>query len=136
MIAGADERRLHSSDWGDIGMVIRRSEDNGKTWGDRVTITNLRDNPKASDPSIGSPVNIDMVLVQDPETKRIFSIYDMFPEGKGIFGMSSQKKKPTKKSMEKPIKSSIVREKRKLIPFEKMVLSIHQMVRRQTIALL
>lgn len=97
LIAGADERRLHSSDWGDIGMVIRRSEDNGKTWGDRVTITNLRDNPKASEPSIGSPVNIDMVLVQDPETKRIFSIYDMFPEGKGIFGMSSQKEEAYKK---------------------------------------
>ncbi|CNU47064.1 sialidase A precursor (neuraminidase A) [Streptococcus pneumoniae] len=97
LIAGADERRLHSSDWGDIGMVIRRSEDNGKTWGDRVTITNLRDNPKASDPSIGSPVNIDMVLVQDPGTKRIFSIYDMFPEGKGIFGMSSQKEEAYKK---------------------------------------
>lgn len=96
LIAGADERRLHSSDWGDIGMVIRRSEDNGKTWGDRVTITNLRDNPKASDPSIGSPVNIDMVLVQDPETKQIFSIYDMFPEGKGIFGMSSQKEEAYK----------------------------------------
>lgn len=96
LIAGADERRLHSSDWGDISMVIRRSEDNGKTWGDRVTITNLRDNPKASDPSIGSPVNIDMVLVQDPETKRIFSIYDMFPEGKGIFGMSSQKEEAYK----------------------------------------
>lgn len=79
LIAGADERRLHSSDWGD-----------------RVTITNLRDNPKASDPSIGSPVNIDMVLVQDPETKRIFSIYDMFPEGKGIFGMSSQKEEAYK----------------------------------------
>ena len=93
LIAGADERRLHSSDWGDIGMVIRRSEDNGKTWGDRVTITNLRDNPKASDPSIGSPVNIDMTLTQDPETKRIFAIYDMFPEGKGIFGMSSQKRR-------------------------------------------
>lgn len=96
LIAGADERRLHSSDWGDIGMVIRRSEDNGKTWDDRVTITNLRDNPKASDPSIGSPVNIDMVLVQAPETKRIFSIYDMFPEGKGIFGMSSQKEEAYK----------------------------------------
>ena len=96
LIAGADERRLHSSDWGDIGMVIRRSEDNGKTWGDRVTITNLRDNPKASDPSIGSPVNIDMVLTQDPETKRIFAVYDMFPEGKGIFGMSSQKEEAYK----------------------------------------
>ena len=96
LIAGADERRLHSSDWGDIGMVIRRSEDHGNTWGDRVTITNLRDNPKASDPSIGSPVNIDMTLTQDPETKRIFAIYDMFPEGKGIFGMSSQKEEAYK----------------------------------------
>lgn len=96
LIAGADERRLHSSDWGDIGMVIRRSEDNGKTWGDRVTITNLRDNPRASDPSIGSPVNIDMTLTQDPETKRIFAVYDMFPEGKGIFGMSSQKEEAYK----------------------------------------
>ena len=96
LIAGADERRLHSSDWGDIGMVIRRSEDNGKTWSDRVTITNLRDNPRASDPSIGSPVNIDMTLTQDPETKRIFAIYDMFPEGKGIFGMSTQKEEAYK----------------------------------------
>ena len=96
LIAGADERRLHSSDWGDIGMVVRRSEDKGKTWSNRVTITNLRDNPKASDPSIGSPVNIDMVLVQDPETKRIFSIYDMFPEGKGIFGMADQREEAYK----------------------------------------
>ena len=96
LIAGADERRLHSSDWGDIGMVVRRSEDKGKTWSDRVTITNLRDNPKASDSSIGSPVNIDMVLVQDPETKRIFSIYDMFPEGKGIFGMADQREEAYK----------------------------------------
>ena len=91
LIAGADERRLHHYDWGDIGMVVRRSEDNGQTWGDRITVTNLRDNPKADDPTIGSPVNIDMVLVQDPETKRIFSVYDMFPEGKGIFGMSSER---------------------------------------------
>ena len=96
LIAGADERRLHSSDWGDIGMVVRRSEDKGKTWSDRVTITNLRDNPKASDPSIGSPVNIDMALVQDPATKRIFSIYDMFPEGKGIFGMAAQREEAYK----------------------------------------
>ena len=96
LIAGADERRLHQYDWGDIGMVVRRSEDKGKTWSDRVTITNLRDNPKASDPSIGSPVNIDMVLVQDPVTKRIFSIYDMFPEGKGIFGMAAQREEAYK----------------------------------------
>jgi len=91
LTAGADERRLHHYDWGDIGMVVKRSEDKGQTWGNRITLTNLRDNPKAKDPNIGSPVNIDMVLVQDTETKRIFSVYDMFPEGKGIFGMSSER---------------------------------------------
>lgn len=97
MIAGADERRLHSSDWGDIGMVIRRSEDNGKTWGDKVVISNLRDNPEAKDPAAPSPLNIDMVLVQDPTTKRIFSIYDMFPEGRAVFGMPKTPEKAYEK---------------------------------------
>lgn len=97
LIAGADERRLHSSDWGDIGMVIRRSEDNGKTWGDKVVISNLRDNPEAKDPAAPSPLNIDMVLVQDPTTKRIFSIYDMFPEGRAVFGMSKTPEKAYEK---------------------------------------
>ena len=93
LIAGADERRLHFSDWGDIGMVIRRSQDNGQTWGDRITISNLRDNPEARDKTAPSPLNIDMVLVQDPETKRIFSVYDMFPEGKAVFGMPAKPEK-------------------------------------------
>ncbi|VMN51540.1 sialidase A (neuraminidase A) [Streptococcus pneumoniae] len=97
LIAGADERRLHSSDWGDIGMVIRRSEDNGKTWGDKVVISNLRDNPEAKDPAAPSPLNIDMVLVQDPTTKRIFSIYDMFPEGRAVFGMPKTSEKAYEK---------------------------------------
>ena len=91
LIAAADERRLHASDWGDIGMVVRRSEDGGKTWGDRIHIANLRDNPNPERADQASPVTIDQVLVQDPKTKRIFSIYDMFPEGRGIFGMSEQK---------------------------------------------
>ena len=93
LIAGADERRLHFSDWGDIGMVIRRSQDNGQTWGDRITISNLRDNPDAKDKNAPSPLNIDMVLVQDPETKRIFSVYDMFPEGKAVFAMPDKPEK-------------------------------------------
>ena len=87
LIAGADERRLHHSDWGDIGMVVRRSDDNGKTWGDRITISNPRDNEHARNPEWPSPVNIDMALVQDPETKRIFAIYDMFLEGKAVFSL-------------------------------------------------
>ena len=93
LIAGADERRLHFSDWGDIGMVVRRSQDGGVTWGDRITISNLRDNPEARDKTAPSPLNIDMVLVQDPETKRIFSVYDMFPEGKAVFGMPAKPEK-------------------------------------------
>lgn len=93
LLAGADQRRLHHSDWGDIAMVVRRSEDGGTTWQPTLTLTNLRDNPEAKDPQAPSPLNIDMVLVQDPTTKRIFSIYDMFPEGRAVFGMP---KKPQK----------------------------------------
>ena len=87
LLAAGDERRLHHLDYGDIGMVVRRSQDNGQTWGDKITISNLRDNPEAKDAAAPSPLNIDMVLVQDPTTKRIFSVYDMFPEGRAVFGM-------------------------------------------------
>ena len=93
LIAGADERRLHHLDWGDIGMVVRRSEDKGKTWGNKIVISNPRDNGEAKDSGALSPVNIDMVLVQDPETKRIFSVYDMFPEGKAVFAMPDKPEK-------------------------------------------
>ena len=97
LIAGADERRLHHLDWGDIGMVVRRSEDKGKTWGNKIVISNPRDNSEAKDSGAPSPVNIDMVLVQDPETKRIFSIYDMFPEGKAVFAMPDKLEKAYEK---------------------------------------
>ena len=97
LIAGADERRLHHLDWGDIGMVVRRSEDKGKTWGNKIVISNPRDNSEAKDLGASSPVNIDMVLVQDPETKRIFSIYDMFPEGKAVFAMPDKLEKAYEK---------------------------------------
>ena len=97
LIGGADERRLQFSDWGDIGMVVRRSQDGGVTWGDRITISNLRDNPEARDKTAPSPLNIDMVLVQDPETKRIFSVYDMFPEGKAVFAMPDKPEKAYEK---------------------------------------
>ncbi len=90
LIAGTDERRLHHSDWGDIGMVVRRSSDNGKTWGDRIVISNPRDNEHAKNADWPSPVNIDMALVQDPETKRIFAIYDMFLESKAVFSLPGQ----------------------------------------------
>ena len=93
LLAAGDERRLHHLDYGDIGMVVRRSQDNGQTWRDKITISNLRDNPEAKDAAAPSPLNIDMVLVQDPTTKRIFSVYDMFPEGRAVFGMPDHPEK-------------------------------------------
>ncbi|KXU16060.1 Sialidase [Streptococcus oralis] len=101
LLAGADQRRLHHSDWGDIAMVVRRSENKGHTWGDKIVLTNLRDNPDALDPEAPSPLNIDMVLVQDPTTKRIFSIYDMFPEGRAVFGMPEHPEKVYEQAGEK-----------------------------------
>lgn len=99
LLAGADERIEQACDWGNIGMVIRRSEDDGVTWGKRENIVNLRNNPRVplvtSGDYSGSPINMDMALVQDTssKTKRIFSIYDMFPEGRGVISIANTPEK-------------------------------------------
>ncbi|HEO0713777.1 sialidase family protein [Streptococcus agalactiae] len=99
LLAGADERIEQACDWGNIGMVIRCSEDDGVTWGKRETIVNLRNNPRVplvtSGDYSGSPINMDMALVQDTssKTKRIFSIYDMFPEGRGVISIANTPEK-------------------------------------------
>lgn len=99
LLAEADERIEQACDWGNIGMVIRRSEDDGVTWGKRETIVNLRNNPRVplvtSGDYSGSPINMDMALVQDTssKTKRIFSIYDMFPEGRGVISIANTPEK-------------------------------------------
>ncbi|HGD1416069.1 TPA: exo-alpha-sialidase [Streptococcus agalactiae] len=99
LLAGAEERIEQACDWGNIGMVIRRSEDDGVTWGKRETIVNLRNNPRVplvtSGDYSGSPINMDMALVQDTssKTKRIFSIYDMFPEGRGVISIANTPEK-------------------------------------------
>lgn len=99
LLAGADERIEQACDWGNIGMVIRRSEDDGVTWGKRETIVNLRNNPRVplvtSGDYSGSPINMDMALVQDTssKTKRIFSIYDMFPKGRGVISIANTPEK-------------------------------------------
>lgn len=99
LLAGADGRIEQACDWGNIGMVIRRSEDDGVTWGKRETIVNLRNNPRVplvtSGDYSGSPINMDMALVQDTssKTKRIFSIYDMFPEGRGVISIANTPEK-------------------------------------------
>ncbi len=78
---------VHSSDWGDIGMVIRCSEDNGKTWGDKVVISPIFEiilKLKTAAPSL---LNIDMVLVQDPRQQRESSQFMICSEGRAVFGM-------------------------------------------------
>lgn len=90
LIAGADERHLHNMDWGNIDMVVRRSEDNGETWGEKIVVADLQTNPDAEDKESDSALLIDMALLQDPKTGRIFSVYDMYPEQRGLFGMMKE----------------------------------------------
>ncbi|QWQ38806.1 exo-alpha-sialidase [Gemella sp. zg-570] len=93
LIAGIDERRLHKLDYGDIAMVVRRSEDKGKTWSKPIIVSDLRNNENAYDRNQGAPLNIDMSLVQDPKTKRIYSLFDMYPEGRAVFGLPNIEEK-------------------------------------------
>ncbi|HEM3577636.1 TPA: exo-alpha-sialidase [Streptococcus suis] len=86
LIAATDQRHDHHYDWGNIAQVVKRSTDQGVTWGPTIKLVDLRANPNAADYKYGSPLTIDTALVQDPSTKRIFAIYDMYPEGKALFG--------------------------------------------------
>ncbi|NRG69238.1 LPXTG cell wall anchor domain-containing protein [Streptococcus suis] len=86
LIAATDQRHDHYSDWGNIAQVVKRSTDQGATWGSTIKIVDLRENPRARDKNQGTPLTIDTALVQDPTTKRIFAIYDMYPEGRALFG--------------------------------------------------
>lgn len=95
LIAGADQRFDHQWDWGNIDMVVRRSTDNGKNWGPIIKVLDLQENKKAEDPNFGAAFNIDMNLVQDTESNRIFALYDMYAEGRGLFGMLERPEEKT-----------------------------------------
>ncbi len=69
LIAAIDERVPGCGDlkWSkDINIVIRRSSDNGKTWGEIETVVNLPYGQSASDPS----------MIVDAETNEIFMFYN------------------------------------------------------------
>lgn len=76
LIAGIDKRINHGGDSpANIDMMVRRSFDKGKTWeNDGVLINNYP----------GNASNIDQALLQDKDTKRIFSLVLGFPEGGGF----------------------------------------------------
>ncbi|MBJ8325368.1 sialidase domain-containing protein [Streptococcus pacificus] len=91
LISAADARETHHSDWGNIGITIRRSTDQGVTWSNRIDAINIRNNPNPANRSQQSPVTIDSVLVQDPSNERIILIYDMFLEGQAIHSLPANK---------------------------------------------
>lgn len=76
LIAGIDKRINHSGDSpANIDMMVRRSLDAGKSWETNGVLIN--DYP-------GNASNIDQELLQDRQTKRIFSLVIGFPEGGGF----------------------------------------------------
>lgn len=90
LLAAADQRMEHHFDWGDIRTVIRRSQDKGITWNPITTVVDLADNPNPATDEEKAAFTIDTALIQEPSSQRIFALYDMYPEGRGIFGMAEQ----------------------------------------------
>lgn len=117
LLVGADERIEQACDWGNIGMVIRRSEDDGVTWGKRETIVNLRNNPRVplvtSGDYSGSPINMDMALVQDTssKTKRIFQYMICFQKEEALLVLLTHLKKNIPKSEDSLILIYIIMER-------------------------
>ena len=81
VIAAADERNDHWSDWGNIDTVIRRSEDNGLTWSEPQNIIDLKSQPY--DTGTQSAFLIDPVMIAT-ESGRVWMLVDMFPESTGF----------------------------------------------------
>ncbi|QGM80352.1 exo-alpha-sialidase [Otariodibacter oris] len=86
VIAAIDKRHQHPNDWGNIDTVIRRSLDGGKTWEDDQVLIDLISQPYGNQ---NSAFLIDPQIVQDKNTGRIFMIVDMFPEMRGLFGLTT-----------------------------------------------
>lgn len=81
VIAAIDKRHYDGSDWYNIDTVIRRSEDNGKTWGDSQVLINL---PEVSPGAKEAAFNIDASMLEDKTTGEVFLLVDMFPESLGL----------------------------------------------------
>ncbi|WP_171681722.1 sialidase domain-containing protein [Paenibacillus planticolens] len=78
LIAGIDRRNASAADSpNNIDAVVRRSFDQGTTWETNGIVVN--DYPNQAS-------NIDMSLMQDQSTGRIFSLVDGFPHGGGLGG--------------------------------------------------
>lgn len=88
LLAAIDKRNQHQSDWGNIDIAMRRSFDHGKSWTDDKVIIDLKSNPNVSGEH-HSAFLIDVSMVQDRISNRIFLLVDMFCESKGFFSVGS-----------------------------------------------
>lgn len=78
LIAGIDRRVPNGGDSpNNIDAVIRRSFDQGSTWESSGIVIN--DYPDSAS-------NIDLELLQDQSTGRVFALVDAFPHGGGLMG--------------------------------------------------
>lgn len=82
VIAAIDKRQTTDSDYGNIDTIIRKSTDNGLTWGEAQTLVNLPDGAS------GSAFTIDPSMVKDETTGEIFLLVDMFPESYALVDSS------------------------------------------------
>lgn len=74
VIAGADQRHDHWSDWGNIDTVVRMSTDQGQTWSDLTTVIDLKSQPY--DSGTQSAFLIDPVMIAT-ESGRVWMMVDM-----------------------------------------------------------
>ncbi len=81
VIAAADQRNDHWSDWGNIDTVVRISSDKGQSWTDPMDVIDLKSQPY--DTGTRSAFLIDPVMIAT-DSGRVWMMVDMFPESTGF----------------------------------------------------
>lgn len=81
LVAAIDQRKTTAADYGDIDLMVRRSEDKGETWSEPIMLTDL--------PAGGSNHSfiIDSELLVSADGT-IYCLVDMFPESTALMGGS------------------------------------------------
>lgn len=79
LVAAIDQRKTTAADYGDIDLMVRRSEDKGETWSEPIMLTDLPSGGSAHSFIIDSEL-----LVAGDGT--IYCLVDMFPESYALMG--------------------------------------------------
>lgn len=79
LVAAIDQRKTTAADYGDIDLMVRRSDDKGETWSEPIMLTDLPSGGSAHSFIIDSEL-----LVAGDGT--IYCLVDMFPESYALMG--------------------------------------------------